>query len=132
MSEPLEMIAPQADAALASLEIMVTCTWHLGEVPISQAIQNGNVWKCRRCYATERGLQKTYKDKSKAHVWRQMSTDERRAEIRKNADNSQGAGRKRSYEVRESTAVTDSMKANSDRPFLNCREPHGHIACSGC
>ena len=104
--------------------LMITCHWHESERPISDAIQNGRIWKCRRCYNTERGLQASYKQTSRGHVWAAMSVEERRTEILKN-NTSEGKGKKRTYEVKESTSIRDKMSACADKPFMNRLQPPG-------
>ena len=115
------MSAEQESAVAAELTVM--CVWHQELVPISEALMNnGSCWKCRPCYNAERGLQQAYKAKARGHVWRGMSTDERREEIKKHRQTSQSRGKKRTYEVKESTKVTDSMGAKASKPYMNRRQ----------
>ncbi|CAE7579100.1 unnamed protein product, partial [Symbiodinium sp. CCMP2592] len=78
-------------------------------VAIADAIANGSLFKCRKCYNTERHLQSKYKKEGKAHIWRGMDTQARRAEIKKHNGSSEGQGKRREYTIKESTNVTDKM-----------------------
>ena len=101
-----------------AVKLMITCHWHEGEHPISDASQNGRIWKCRKCYSSERGLQANYQATYRSHIWASMSVEERRAEILKN-NNSEGKGKKRIHdEDKESTSVRDKLSANADKPFM--------------
>ena len=101
---------------------LIRCTWHESEVLISEAVQNGTRLKCRKCYNSERFLQSNYKKQCKSHVWINKSIEDRRAEIVAVSSQESTQGKKRSFQVSESTSVKDSMASKAVKPHPNRRQ----------
>ena len=99
--------------------VELRCIWHEGQIPLADAVQNGNRWKCRSCYNSERHLQAHYKKTHKSHVWTSMTTEQRRKEIVQHNKTAQGQGQRREFVVSEATTVRDSMGAEARKQHMN-------------
>ncbi|CAE7467380.1 unnamed protein product [Symbiodinium necroappetens] len=99
--------------------VAARCTWCGESHCLGECIANGQKWKCKGCYSTERWLQSSYKSTNRSHQWTSMSMDERRQEILKNRSSHGQRGTKRQFVAREEASVVDSVGSRASTPYLN-------------
>ena len=103
----------------AVFHVNLRCTWCGESHCLGECIANGQKWKCKGCYSTERWLQSSYKSTNRSHQWTSMSMDERRQEILKNRSSHGQRGAKRQFVAREEANVVDSVGSRASTPYLN-------------
>jgi len=81
------------------------------------------IWRrCKKCHSTRKALRTWFSKAERLKDWEAMSTEERRKLIIQNKDKGAGKGHRRRVVVNEEVTCTDSLKLQSDKPFMTKKQ----------
>eukprot|EP00435_Cladocopium_sp_Y103_P006169 s2951_g2.t1 len=100
-------------------------------VPLNDTVSAGGarcIWRrCKKCHSARKALRTWYSKANRLEDWETMSTEDRRKLIIQNKNKGAGKGHRRRIVVAEEVTCKDSLKLQSDKPFMTRKQFIAHL-----